>query len=109
MDKYEYQYECATIQDDTGTTGLISEPQLEPTAILRVTIECHRYCYMISRQLHAFECNQRVIVLLTVKIALNFALCNYLTVTCTIVTRPAKIDYVSTKNHQFLVCLLYRN
>ena len=79
-------YECATtIQDDTGTTGLISEPQLEPTAILRVRIECHRYCYMISRQLHAFECNQRVIVLLTVKIALNFALCNYLTVTCTII------------------------
>ena len=25
------------------------------------------------------------------------------------VTGPAKIDHVSTKNHRFLVCLLYHN
>ena len=31
-----------TIQDNTGTTGLVSEPQLELMAILRVRIECHR-------------------------------------------------------------------
>ena len=31
-----------TIQDNTGATRLISEPQLEFTAILRVKIECHR-------------------------------------------------------------------
>ena len=34
--------ECAsTIQDDTGAIRLVSEPQLELTAILRVKIECH--------------------------------------------------------------------
>ena len=31
-----------TIQDNTGTTGLVSEPQLELTVILKVRIECHR-------------------------------------------------------------------
>ena len=31
----------STIQDNTGTTGLVSEPQLELMAILRVSIECH--------------------------------------------------------------------
>ena len=35
----EYAY---TIQDNTGRTGLVNEPQLELTAILRVRIECHR-------------------------------------------------------------------
>ena len=35
--------ECSsTIQDNTGATGLISELQLELTAILRVRIKCHR-------------------------------------------------------------------
>ena len=35
--------ECAsTIMNNFGTTGLVSEPQLELTAILRVRIECHR-------------------------------------------------------------------
>ena len=33
---------ASTIQDNTGATGLVSEPQLELTAILRVRIECHR-------------------------------------------------------------------
>ena len=28
---------ASTIQDNTGTTGLVSEPQLELTAILRVS------------------------------------------------------------------------
>ena len=31
-----------TIQDNIGATRLISEPQLEFTAIIRVKIECHR-------------------------------------------------------------------
>ena len=38
-------------------TGLVSEPQLELTAILRIRIECHRSCYVISRQSHVFMCN----------------------------------------------------
>ena len=51
-------YECAsTILDNSGTTGLVSEPQLELTAILRVRIECHRQCYVISRQSHVFAYN----------------------------------------------------
>ena len=34
--------ECAiTIPDNTGATGLVSKPQLELMAILRVRIECH--------------------------------------------------------------------
>ena len=34
--------ECATtIQDNTGATGLVSMPQLELVAILRVRIEYH--------------------------------------------------------------------
>ena len=42
--------ECSsTIQDNIGTTGLISELQLELTMILRVRIKCHRLCYVISR------------------------------------------------------------
>ena len=35
----------------------ICESQLELTAILRVRIECHRLCYVISRQSHVFACN----------------------------------------------------
>ena len=45
MDEYYFNQlnDCATtIQDNTGATGLVSEPQLELTAILRVRIECHR-------------------------------------------------------------------
>ena len=45
MDKYRFYQlnERATaIQDNTGATGLVSEPQLELIAILRVRIECHR-------------------------------------------------------------------
>ena len=45
LDKYRFYQlnERATaIQDNTGTTGLVSEPQLELIAILRVRIECHR-------------------------------------------------------------------
>ena len=34
---------ATTILDNTGATELVSEPQLEFTAILRVRIECHRY------------------------------------------------------------------
>ena len=44
-DEYHFNQlnECAfTIQDNTGATGLVSEPQLELTAIQRVRIECHR-------------------------------------------------------------------
>ena len=46
-----------TIQDNTGATGLVNELQLELTAILRVRMECHRSCYVISRQSHVFACN----------------------------------------------------
>ena len=45
MDEYHFNQlnKCAsTMQDNTGATGLVSEPQLELTAILRVRIECHR-------------------------------------------------------------------
>ena len=45
MDEYHFNQlnECATtILDNIGTTGLVSEPQLELTAILRVRIDCHR-------------------------------------------------------------------
>ena len=45
MDEYCFNQlnECAsTIQDDTGATGLVSEPHLGLTAIIRVRIECHR-------------------------------------------------------------------
>ena len=45
MDEY-YCYllnEGATIiQDNTGTAGLVREPQLNLMVILRVRIECHR-------------------------------------------------------------------
>ena len=42
---------------NTGATGLVNEPQLELTAILRVKIDCHRSCYVISSQSHVFVCN----------------------------------------------------
>ena len=45
MDEYRFNElnECAsTIQDNIGATGLVSEPQLNLTAILRVRIEYHR-------------------------------------------------------------------
>ena len=45
MDEYHFNplnESTSTIQDNAGTTGLVSEPQLEPMAILRVRIECHR-------------------------------------------------------------------
>ena len=50
MDEYQLNERASTIQDNTGTTGLVSEPQLELTADLRVRIECHMWCYVISRQ-----------------------------------------------------------
>ena len=40
---------------------------------------------MISKQSHTFSCNSRIIVHVTVKIALSFASCNFLTVTGTII------------------------
>ena len=42
MDEYRFNQlnECATTIQDS--TGLVSESQLELTAILRVRIECHR-------------------------------------------------------------------
>ena len=85
MDAYHFNQpneRASTIQDNAG---LVSEPQLELTAILRVRIGCHRWCYVFSRQLHVFACNQRINVLVTVKIALGFASYNYLTVTRTII------------------------
>ena len=45
MDEYRFNQlneRASTIQDNTGTTGLVSEPQLERMVILRVRIECHR-------------------------------------------------------------------
>ena len=45
MDEYhfnEVNERVCTIQDNTGATGLVSEPQLELTVILRIRIECHR-------------------------------------------------------------------
>ena len=44
MDKYHFYQlnERATVIDNTGATELVSEPQLELIAILRVRIECHR-------------------------------------------------------------------
>ena len=53
MDEYNFNQlseRASTIQDNTGAIGLVSEPQLELTAILRVRMKCHRYCYVISRQ-----------------------------------------------------------
>ena len=47
----------STMWDNTGATGMVSEPQLELTAILRVRIGCHRSCYVINRQSHVFACN----------------------------------------------------
>ena len=54
--------------------GMISMPQVR-VGIVRSS------CYAISRQSHAFLCNSRILVHITVKIALGFALCNFLTVT----------------------------
>ena len=45
MDEYRFNQlneRISTVQDNIGATGLVSEPQLELTAILRVRIECHR-------------------------------------------------------------------
>ena len=60
MDEYHvspFNERASTILDNTGATGLVREPQLELTSILRVRIECHWSCYVISRQLHVFACN----------------------------------------------------
>ena len=60
MDEYRFNQlneRATTIQDSTGATGLVHEPQLELTAILMVRIECHRWCYVINRQSHVFACN----------------------------------------------------
>ena len=45
MDLYRFNQlneRATTIQGNTGATGLVSQPQLELTAILRVRIECRR-------------------------------------------------------------------
>ena len=45
MDEYHFNQinERASVTlDNTGTTGLVSEPQLELMAIVRVRIECRR-------------------------------------------------------------------
>ena len=49
MDEYCFPQfnERASIQDNTDATGLVREPQLELTAILKVRIECHWLCYVI--------------------------------------------------------------
>ena len=42
MDGYQLNECVCTVQDNTGATALLSEPQLELRAIVRVRIECHR-------------------------------------------------------------------
>ena len=45
MDEYRFDQlneRASTILDNTDATRLVSEPQLELTAILIVRIECHR-------------------------------------------------------------------
>ena len=45
MDEYRFNQpneRASTIQDNTGTVGLVSEPQLELMVILRVRTWCHR-------------------------------------------------------------------
>ena len=45
MDEYRFNQlnkRASNIQDNTGATGLVSEPQFELKAILRVRIEYHR-------------------------------------------------------------------
>ena len=45
MDEYRFNQlneHASTLLDNTDATGLVSEPPLELTAILRVRIECHR-------------------------------------------------------------------
>ena len=45
MDEYRFNQlneRASTILDNAGATELVSEPQLELTAILSVRIECHR-------------------------------------------------------------------
>ena len=45
MDEYRFNQlneHASTILENTGATGLVSEPQLKLTAILRVRIECRR-------------------------------------------------------------------
>ena len=42
MDEYRFNQlneRASTIQDNTGATGLVSEPQLELKAILRVSLD----------------------------------------------------------------------
>ena len=44
MDEYHFNQlneHASIILDNTGITGLVSEPQLELMAIERVRIECH--------------------------------------------------------------------
>ena len=45
MDEYHFNQvneHVSTNEDNTGTTGLVSEPKLELTEILRIRIERHR-------------------------------------------------------------------
>ena len=59
MDEYcvsPFNERVSTILDNTGATGLVREPQLELTAILRVRIECHRSCYVITIGECNFDC-----------------------------------------------------
>ena len=45
MDEYHFDQlneHASTMQYNIGTTGLVSEPQLQLMAILSVRIECHR-------------------------------------------------------------------
>ena len=44
MDEFHFNQlneRASTIQDNIGTTRLVSKPQLELTVILRIRIECH--------------------------------------------------------------------
>ena len=73
-------------ESDAEGTRFATVPQIGMIGIpqVRVGILC-RLCYAISRESHAFLCNSILIVHVTAKIALSFALCNFLTVTDTII------------------------
>ena len=60
---------------------------------------------MISRQSHTFLCNSRIIVHITVKIALSFASCNFLTVTGTIILELHSnvCDYLGFTNCEIIL------
>ena len=78
---FKVNFECRTATTSNAEgTRFATMPQIGMSGMPQVRVGVRRSCYVINRQSHAFSCNSRIIVHVTVKLHSN--VCDYLYKLC---------------------------